>query len=163
MPPNSPALLRIALIALPTVLATVGARRIISASPMAQPPAQTPTAVQLESQLPFVQQSKLAAVPELDRPVPLRRFDPDPFDATELRAEAVAVGDSVDARASGWSVTAILIAGDKRMAVVNDKLVTLGTRLPGGERVIAIENNHIEVMEPGGSRRIVAIQESGTE
>jgi hypothetical protein len=57
----------------------------------------------------------------------------------------------------GWTVSAILISDVRRVAVVNEELVTIGSRTAGGARIVAIEPDHVVLTEPGGARRVVRV------
>jgi hypothetical protein len=57
-----------------------------------------------------------------------------------------------------WRVTAIMIAGDRRIAVVNDRLVRPGDRLEDGARVESVERDHVVLITPGGERRRLELE-----
>lgn len=57
-----------------------------------------------------------------------------------------------------WIVSTIMITESRRVAVVNGSLVSPGTLLPGGARVLSIEPDHVVIAEPSGARREVAVQ-----
>jgi hypothetical protein len=57
----------------------------------------------------------------------------------------------------GWTVSAILISDVRRVAVVNEELVTIGSRTTSGARIVAIEPDHVVLTEPGGARRVVRV------
>ena len=56
-----------------------------------------------------------------------------------------------------WVVSAILMTELRRMAVLNDSVVLVGSLLPGGARVVAIESDHVVLQESGGSTRKVSL------
>lgn len=56
-----------------------------------------------------------------------------------------------------WVVSAILLTDTRRMAVVNDSVVVLGSMVPGGARVVAIESDHVVLQESGGARRVISL------
>ncbi|MGI9139479.1 MAG: hypothetical protein ACR2GJ_00010 [Gemmatimonadaceae bacterium] len=56
-----------------------------------------------------------------------------------------------------WVVSAILLTELRRMAVLNDSVVLVGSLLPGGARVVAIESDHVVLQESGGSQRKVSL------
>lgn len=58
-----------------------------------------------------------------------------------------------------WIVSAILLTDARRMAVLNDSVVVVGSVAAGGGRVVAIESNHVVLQEPGGARRIVPLNQ----
>ena len=51
-----------------------------------------------------------------------------------------------------WTLSAILIAGERRIAIVNDRMVRSGDRLEEGVRVETIESDHVVIMLPDGER-----------
>lgn len=57
-----------------------------------------------------------------------------------------------------WTVTAIMIAGDNRMAVVNDRLVRPGDRLEDGARVESVGRDYVVLITPGGERRRLELE-----
>lgn len=57
-----------------------------------------------------------------------------------------------------WRVTAIMIAGARRMAVVNDRLVRPGDRLEDGARVESVERDYVVLITPGGERRRLELE-----
>jgi len=59
--------------------------------------------------------------------------------------------------ATGWTISAILISDSRRIAVINEQLVTVGSTLAGGARLVAIESDHVVLDEPGRGRRVVRI------
>lgn len=56
-----------------------------------------------------------------------------------------------------WIVSAILLTDARRMAVLNDSVVVVGSMTSGGARVIAIESDHVVLQESGGARRVVPL------
>jgi hypothetical protein len=52
-------------------------------------------------------------------------------------------------------LSAILIAGARPVAIINDQTVLPGARLEGGAVVLSIEPDHVLIREPDGSRRRV--------
>lgn len=157
---NEP-LLRIAGICLPMVLASVAAHRAL------KPPAAP---VEVSASIPSVEELDslaryLVAQPP-QSPANLGMFDRsrisdfDPFgspDFVELNVSSSAPAPRVRDR---YVVTAILISRDKRVAVINDALVSVGSVLPGGIRVTAIENDHVEIVGRSGTRRMLSIKDS---
>lgn len=84
-------------------------------------------------------------------------------------ADESAMGDFAVAEAAAapeapasLAVSAILVANGRRVAVVNEAIVTIGDRLPGGARVSAIERDHVVVSAPDGSRRTLSILDRGS-
>lgn len=56
-----------------------------------------------------------------------------------------------------WVVSAILLTELRKLAVLNDSVVVLGSLLPGGARVIAIESDHVVLQESSGARRVISM------
>jgi hypothetical protein len=61
-----------------------------------------------------------------------------------------------------WVLSAIMITESRRVAVVNDSLVSVGERVGGGATVIAIEPDRVILLESGGARRELRMQ-SGSQ
>ena len=57
-----------------------------------------------------------------------------------------------------WTVTAIMITGSRRVAVVNDALVRPGDRLDDGARIEAVERDHVVLITPDGQRRRLELE-----
>lgn len=64
----------------------------------------------------------------------------------------VGVGAGGPAPAPRWRLSAVLIAGGRRTAIVNDRMVRPGERLDGA-RVQSIESDHVVIIMPDGQRR----------
>lgn len=56
-----------------------------------------------------------------------------------------------------WVVSAILLMDARRMAVVNDSVVVVGSTLPGGARIVEIQSDRVVLQESGGARRVVSL------
>lgn len=56
-----------------------------------------------------------------------------------------------------WVVSAILLTDARRMAVVNDSVVVVGSTLPGGARIAEIEADRVVLEESGGVRKVVSL------
>lgn len=81
------------------------------------------------------------------------------------RAGAPSVGAGEGRRAEGesggrprWTLSAVLIAGERRTAILNDQLVRPGDRLEDGTRVEVVESDHILIVTPGGDRRRLELE-----
>ncbi len=57
-----------------------------------------------------------------------------------------------------WTLSAILIAGERRIAIVNDLMVRPGDRLEDGTRVEVVERNHVVIITPNGERRRLELE-----
>ncbi len=58
-----------------------------------------------------------------------------------------------------WDVTATLIAGDRRAALINGVLVNLGEPAPGGVTLTAVERDRVVLTDPKGAAHTVAVKE----
>lgn len=87
----------------------------------------------------------------------------DPFDDRRGagRAPGVASGSArptvPGATARGRSLTAILVADERRVAVIDDETVTVGATLPDGARVAAILPDRVWVVEKNGRRHMLTL------
>lgn len=57
----------------------------------------------------------------------------------------------------GRRLTAILIADQRSVAVIDDAVVSVGDRLPDGAHVEAIRSDHVSVVERNGQRRVLTL------
>ncbi len=62
-----------------------------------------------------------------------------------------------------WLVTTIMITDTRRVAVVNGTLVSAGSALSGGARIVSIEADHVVLTDASGNRRTVPVQNSGEQ
>lgn len=90
-------------------------------------------------------------------------FEGDPFQPPAPVARVRAPVVVAQAPAPDWVLSAIFITASRRAAVVNDVLVNIGDRLPGGARVSAIERDHVVIVEPSGTERRLTLREGTTE
>lgn len=58
---------------------------------------------------------------------------------------------------SPLSVSAILITGERRMAIINDRPVRAGQALAGGAVVVSIARDHVVVRERSGMLRTIRL------
>ena len=89
-------------------------------------------------------------------------IDDDPFSVRGSSAPsngdggAMANGEGAGGASQGeepaWALSAILIAGERRIAIVNDRMVRPGDRIGTGARVETIESDHVVLMLPDGER-----------
>jgi hypothetical protein len=56
-------------------------------------------------------------------------------------------------------VTATMIAGTRRAAVINDMLVYVGDRVPGGGKLTSVERDRVVVTDPQGASHVVVVKE----
>ncbi len=61
--------------------------------------------------------------------------------------------------ASQWHVSATLIAGARRAAVINDALVYEGDAIPGGGKLTSVERDRVVVTDPQGATHTVTVKE----
>jgi hypothetical protein len=83
----------------------------------------------------------------------------DPFDAGARAAFPVAQGPrtpTVRARA-GRQLTAILVADDRPVAVIDGALVNVGDVLPDGGRVASIRGDRVAISERNGQMHVLTI------
>jgi hypothetical protein len=159
-PVNGP-LLRIAGISLPILLVSVAAHRALEQpSATAEVSTGIPSAEELDSLSQY-----LAARPPQSAPgfgiASRANFDQfDPFASPDFVDVNVSSTAPVPRVRDRYVVTAILISKDRRVAVINDALVSVGSILPGGIRVTAIENDHVEIVGRSGTRRMLSIKDS---
>lgn len=88
-------------------------------------------------------------------------IDGNPFGgppAAEPAATAPRPAQPAARPAPRWALTAIMIADDRRVAIVNDRLVRVGDRLDDGARVEAVERDHVVLITPGGERRRLELE-----
>lgn len=62
------------------------------------------------------------------------------------------------AKGSSWVVTAILITGTQRTAVVNDAVVTVGSMLADGSRIRSIEQDAVTLQDSIGRTHTVRVR-----
>ena len=54
---------------------------------------------------------------------------------------------------SSWELSAIMIAGSRPVAIIDDEAFAAGARLPDGAVVLQIERDHVVIRTPNGTRR----------
>lgn len=86
------------------------------------------------------------------RVVSLRR---DPFEAPVVRPVARAQREPI--AAPSWSLSAILMVGERRAAIINDVLMHAGDMLPGGTRLTAVEDDRVVLTDPAGASRTITL------
>ena len=99
-------------------------------------------------------------VPPFRMPVRL-----DPFDARvgETGVASLASGPAVRSSSdpSGSRLTAILVADERRVAVIDDAAVGVGDVLPDGGRVTAIQPNRVFVVDTKGRWQTLTLTNRG--
>lgn len=162
MPRSNESLLRFAAIVLPVVLISAAAHSALKPPPaVAAIPAGVPVAEEFDSLSRYLKARPAQGVPSLVSTARVRTDLYDPFASADFVAAETATASAPAAPVrERYVVTAILISRDKRVAVIDDALVSVGSVLPGGIRVIAIENDHVEVVGPSGTRRMLTIKDT---
>lgn len=163
MPRTNSTLLRAGGICLPLVLVAVAARSAMK--PPANTPAisaSVPSAEELDSLSKYLVSRPAQGLPVISSNQPADIDLADPFGSPNFAMAGDTVGGAVVTApvADRWVVTAILISKDRRVAVINETLVSIGSTLPGGVRVTAIENDHVELATRSGARRLLSIKDS---
>lgn len=115
-----------------------------------------PDPVQLDSLRPYLgpsgslpawlQDPALPATPELAR---RSRSGPDPWRDPPSEAESMPVQHRV------YTLSAIVSQPGRRIAMIDSQQVRVGDVLPGGVRVARIEDDHVLLRGPDGSRQVV--------
>ena len=59
--------------------------------------------------------------------------------------------------APSWRVSAILVADNRRVAIVNDSAVSIGDTVPGGARVVEIELDFVVLRAADGARTVLRL------
>lgn len=131
-----------------TAIMIAGVARMSTNAAAAQLKAHQTATPQLESLAPYLKPIAPAPPAPLVEPFAPPSYDDDP------PIQAVNTGSPAK---PGWTVSAILISDVRRVAVVNEELVTIGSRTAGGARIVAIEPDHVVLTEPGGARRVVRV------
>ncbi|MBA3656307.1 MAG: hypothetical protein H0W69_03030 [Gemmatimonadaceae bacterium] len=120
-----------------------------------------PTAENMDSLGRYLAPLQATAVPVLDNVSQLRIDNSDPFRSeTDSTSETVPQAATILTPPTQYVLSAILISTDNRLAVVNETLVSIGTVLPGGTRVTAIEPDHIVIVAPSGIRRMLTVKDA---
>lgn len=149
-------------IGLPLIMAAVAAHSALK--PRKDAPSLSsaiPAAEELEALGRFMTPAPLQGVPAIANASGMRLDGPDPFASNDYTKIIDTAGAApVQPVRERNVVSAILIANDRRVAVIDETLVSVGSTLPGGFRVTAIENDHIVIVTPDGVRRMLAIRDS---
>lgn len=92
----------------------------------------------------------------------------DPFDSrpqAALQSGVASTGGSStvpSSLAAGRRLTAILVADERRVAVIDDATVSVGDVLPDGARVSAIQPDRVWVVEKDGRWQMLSLTNRGT-
>ena len=161
MPRSNETFIRFGAIVLPLLLVTAAARSALK-QPASTPvvAAGLPTADEFDSLGKYLKARPVQGVPELSSAARVQADLFDPFASPDFVPVDGATSGAVPQVRDRYVVTAILISREKRVAVVDDVLVNVGSVLPGGVRVTAIESDHVEIVGPTGTRRMLTIKDS---
>lgn len=87
----------------------------------------------------------------------------DPFIGAQAPTRAAAVPAGAPRRPGNdgprWIVTATMITGTRRAAVINDVLIYMGDSVPGGGKLTAVERDRVVVTDPKGASHTVTVKE----
>ena len=93
----------------------------------------------------------------------------DPFESRPPSFEQLGVASATDVPTvlpstapGGLRLTAILVAAERRVAVIDDATVSVGDVLPDGARVSAIQPDRVWVVERDGRWRMLTLTNRGT-
>jgi len=154
-------LLQIAALVVPVIAAAAGGKWAVDAtrSKMGSSPV-LPNVEALDSLRGYVVRSAPTVQPPASQEQPYTLGGADPFakvSRAEVRSADAGRGFTGPA-APRWTVSTIMITENRRVAVINGVLASVGTSLPGGARVLAIEPDHVVLSEAGGARREISVQ-----
>jgi hypothetical protein len=85
----------------------------------------------------------------------------DPFDGPQVGSAGGAALPAVAIAPQGPQLTAILIAEDGSVAVIDDDAVSVGSTLKSGERVARIQADRVWVVKPNGQWRMLSMPTRG--
>ncbi|MGH7619586.1 MAG: hypothetical protein ACREPM_20420 [Gemmatimonadaceae bacterium] len=97
--------------------------------------------------------------------MPLVALPRDPFGPAPTPAATVRLAGKAPKPKSkvsevfNWDVTATLIAGARRAALINGVLVSVGDSVPGGGTLTAVEPDRVVLTDQKGSAHTVAVKE----
>ena len=117
--------------------------------PYAAPLSDSVAEVAVEAPAISVRRDPFADAPE---PAPVRESP---------RPDAKSAEGQHETRGLELSVTATLVAGARRAAVINDSLIYVGGVVPGAGRLTAVESDHVVVTDAKGTAHTVAVKERG--
>jgi hypothetical protein len=104
---------------------------------------------------------------DLDVPRFGRNVQADPFESGQIASEPTDVASLAgvptvrSSAANGRRLTAILVADERRVAVVDDAAVGVGSVLKDGARVAAIQPDRVFVVEKNGRWRTLTLTDRG--
>lgn len=87
----------------------------------------------------------------------------DPFGAVPVQVSEISHDGGaavvVPRQETTLHVTATMIAGTRRAAVINDQLIYVGDAVPGGGKLTSVERDRIVVTDQKGTSHVVAVKE----
>lgn len=154
-------LLQVGALVIPVIAAAAGGKWAVDATRLKTIPSTTlPTPRELDSLRGYVVRTPM---PEAPKPTigAYAVGGSDPF-AKVARWEVPKYSEQVTGPARPvpvrWTVSTIMITENRRVAVINGVLVSPGSVLAGGARVLAIEPDHVVLVDVGGARREISVQ-----
>lgn len=158
---ESSRLLQIAVLIVPIVAAAAGGKWLVDATRRsAFPSGPLPTARELDSLRGYVSAPSPAVQPGKVVFKSYATGSSDPF-AKVSRWDTPKYSGEIGLQAHSparWIVSTILITDTRRVAVINGVMASQSTVLPGGARVLAIEPDHVVIVEASGARREISVQ-----
>lgn len=155
-------LLQIAALVIPIVVAAAGGKWAVDATRnKLGASAQLPNAEELDALRGYVVRSPPVVQAPSSQEQAYALGGADPFakvSRAEVRSVGVVSGGFSGPAAPRWVVSTIMITESRRVAVINGVMASVGTVLPGGARVLAIEPDHVVLAEAGGARREISVQ-----
>jgi hypothetical protein len=157
MPRANDSLMRVAGICLPLILIAVAARTALKPKSAVASVSGLPAVEEIDSLGKYLRPQQNLVVPVVASGAIVRDAEADSYERVSRvqRQSVPRENPAVDS----YQVTAILISSDRRVAVVNETLVSVGSMLPGGAKILAIENDYVEIFVDG-KRRLLSIKES---
>ena len=91
--------------------------------------------------------------------IPETALRTDDFEDYEPEYEPAVTGadPAVEQPRPAWRVSAILVADNRRVAIVNDSAVSIGDPLPGGAQVVEIELDFVVLRAANGDRTVLRL------
>ncbi|MBA3645920.1 MAG: hypothetical protein H0W63_07045 [Gemmatimonadaceae bacterium] len=155
-------LLQVGALVIPIILAAAGGKWAVDATRTKMgSAAPLPSAEELESLRAYVSRTPPVAERPSSQQPDYTLGGSDPFakvTRTEARSVPSASGGFSGPVGPRWVVSTIMLTENRRVAVINSVLANVGTVLPGGARVIAIEPDHVVLMESNGARHEISVQ-----
>jgi hypothetical protein len=152
--------LRNALILVVSVLVALAAERIATSQPRVSTPGALDAALLADIGDFVVPIRTDTAIPQFRMPVRLDPFDSRRLDVGQSNVAPQAGVPTVPS-AGGRRLTAVLIADERRVAVIDDAAVRVGGMLRDGARVAAIQPDRVFLVEKNGRWRTLTLTNRG--